>query len=96
MTSIGSSAFSNSYSLASIVIPSSVTSIIGSYVFRNCYCLGFIKFSSTTPPTVASANAWTGIPTDCVIYVPRGSLAAYTGASNYPSSSTYTYVEYDP
>ena len=27
------------------------------------------------------------------IYVTAGSLSAYTGASNYPSSSTYTYIE---
>lgn len=32
-------------------------------------------------------------PTGCKIYVPTGSLAAYTSTSNYPSSSTYTYIE---
>ena len=93
VTSISSDAFSSCHSLTSITIPSGVTSISSS-AFQYCYGLGYIKFKSTTPPTVSSSNAWTGIPTDCIIYVPRGSLSAYTSATNYPSSSTYTYVEY--
>ena len=93
VTSISTSAFRECYSLASITIPGSVTSI-GSSAFSSCYGLGYIKFESTTPPAVASSATWTDVPTDCIIYVPRGSLSAYTSATNYPSSSTYTYVEY--
>lgn len=89
---IGNNAFYGCYSLASISIPDGVTSI-GSSAFSNCYGLGEIHFKPTTPPTVSNKNAWTSIPTDCKIYVPAGSLSAYTGASNYPSSSTYTYIE---
>ena len=92
-TSIGDSAFRNCLSLTSITVPSGVTSI-GTNTFASCYGLGYIKFESTTPPPVSNSNAWTNIPTDCVIYVPRGSLSEYTSASNYPSSSDYTYVEY--
>ena len=90
--SIGNYAFYYCYSLASITIPSGVTSI-GNSAFQNCYGLGEIHFKRTTPPTVSNSNAWSGIPTDCKIYVPAGKLSAYTGATNYPSSSTYTYVE---
>lgn len=90
---ISASAFANCRSLPSITIPHSVTSISTS-AFNNCYGFSFIKFEPTTPPTVASSNAWTNIPTDCIIYVPSGTLSAYTSATNYPSSSTYTYVEY--
>ena len=41
VTSIGNSAFSNFYSLTSIVIPDGVTSI-SNYAFRNCYSLASI------------------------------------------------------
>ena len=92
VTSIGNSAFYNCYSLASITIPSGVTSI-GTYAFSNDYGLGEIHFKPTTPPKCANSNAWTSLQTDCIIYVPTGSLSAYTSAANYPSSSTYTYVE---
>lgn len=89
---IQSQTFYACYALNSVTIPSGVTSI-QSQAFGNCYGLGEIHFQSITPPSVASANAWTSIPTDCKIYVPAGSLSAYTSASNYPSSSSYTYLE---
>lgn len=91
--SIGNNAFSSCYTLRRLSIPSSVTSI-GSSVFFNAYCLNEIHFHAETPPTLSGAffNANTA-PRAVVIYVPQGSLSAYTSASNYPSSSTYTYVE---
>ena len=84
--------FSFCYSLQSMTIPSAVTSI-GTSAFFSCYSLYKIVFKPTTPPTVSNSNAWLGLPTDCIIYVPSGKLTAYTTASNYPSSSTYTYVQ---
>ena len=93
VTGIGNRAFYYCYSLTSVTIPSSVTGI-GISAFDNCSSLGYIKFEGSTPPTVANANAWAYLPTDCTIYVPTGSLSAYTSASNYPDPNTYTYVEY--
>ena len=92
ITSIYTYVFRNCYSLSTITIPSSVTSISAN-AFNGCSGLAEIHMKPSTPPTVANANAFTGIPTDCIIYVPTGSLSAYTSASNYPSSSTYTYIE---
>lgn len=92
ITSIKNNAFNICYSLTNVTIPSNVTTI-GSSAFAYCYGLGEIHFKGITPPTVSASNAWTSIPSDCIIYVPKGYLSAYTGATNYPSSSTYTYVE---
>lgn len=80
-------------SLSSITIPSTVTSIASGAFYGNYY-LGYIKFTRTTPPTVANSDAWTSVPKSCIIYVPSSALSAYTSATNYPSSSTYTYVGY--
>ena len=93
VTSIGNYTFYNCYSLTSVTIPDGVTRI-GSNAFYNCYGLGYLKFESISPPTLLNSNAFTSIPKDCIIMVPTGSLAAYTSATNYPSSSQYTYVEY--
>lgn len=92
VTSIGSSAFYGCSSLTSITLPSGVTSISNN-AFYYCASFGEIHFKPSTPPTVSAKNAFNGIPTDCIIYVPTGKLTAYTSASNYPSSSTYTYRE---
>lgn len=92
VTTIANYAFAYNASFTSIIIPSTVTSI-GVRAFSNDP-LTSIKFLGSTPPTVSNANAWTGIPTSCVIQVPTGSLTAYTTASNYPDPNTYTYVEY--
>lgn len=92
LTSIESSCFSACTSLLKVVIPEDITTIAAS-AFSGCSNLREIHFKASTPPTVANSNAWTSLPTDCVIYVPSGYLSAYTSASNYPSSSTYTYIE---
>ena len=92
VTSIGGYVFRYCRILSSITISDSVTSI-GGYAFQNCYGLAHLYFLPTTPPSVSNSNAFENIPTDCVIHVPVGSLSAYTSAANYPSSSTYTYVE---
>ena len=92
ITSIGASTFSSCYSLKSITIPNNITSI-GNYTFNNCYSLYKLTFKPSSPPTVNNSNAFSNLPTDCIIYVPSGKLTNYTTASSYPSSSTYSYVE---
>ena len=82
VTNISSNVFQNCYSLASITIPDSVTNI-GSNAFQNCYGMAEYHLKPTTPPTLSNTNAFSNIPTDCVIYVPAGCLEAYQNATNW-------------
>ena len=93
VTSIGVGAFQYCTSLSSITIPNGVTSIGGS-AFQNCSYMSYIKFESTTPPTVSNSNTWSGVSTSTKILVPTGTLETYKSATNYPNPSTYTYEEY--
>ena len=92
ITSIGNSAFSDCYSLASITIPSSVTSI-SDYAFGTCYGMAGYHLKPKTPPTMSSVNAFSGIPSDCVIYVPAGCLEAYQNATNWTTYASYMQEE---
>lgn len=92
VTEIEGSGFAYCYALSKIIIPKNVTAI-GSAVFRSCYGLAEIHFKSTTPPTIGSSDTFSGLSTDCKIYVPSGFLTDYKTATNYPSASTYTYIE---
>lgn len=93
IVSLGDSCFRGCNLLdVDVVIPSNVTSL-GSTCFDACNSLNSIRFESINPPT-AGTNCFRNIPTTCKIIVPKESLNSYINASNYPSSSTYTYLGY--
>ena len=85
VTSIGLSALRYCYALQNVTIPEGVTSIEG-YTFQNCYTIVAYHFKRNTPPTLSNTNAFNGISTDTVFYVPAASLEAYKTANNW---STY-------
>ena len=92
VTNIGNYAFYYCQSLTSITIPDNVTNI-GNYAFYYCYGMSEYHFKPTTPPTLASTNALNSISSDCIIYVPQGSLSAYQQATNWSQYSSYMQEE---
>ena len=86
-TSIGSYVCQNCYNLLTAIIPVNVTSI-GTQAFAGCNSLSELHLKPTAPPALANSNAFNGIPSDCIIYVPQGSLSAYQQATNWSSYSS--------
>ena len=98
VTSIGNGAFQNCHSLTQINIPDSVASI-GDGAFQYCYSLCDILLESK--PTLSNTNAFSDLPTNYRIYVPRSDLSWFETATNW--STIYTqghivaiedYIEY--
>lgn len=90
VTTIGTYACYKLCNVKFLIIPQSVTTI-QNYAFGNNF-FSEILFTPTTPPTISGSSAFTNLPTDCKIYVPVDSYNSYRTGTNYPSSSTYTYI----
>ena len=89
VTTIGSNAFYNCYSLASITIPEGVTSI-GSNAFYNCYGIRYYDFTAcTSVPTLSSTNAFTGISADCQMLIPAALYDEWSAATNWATYASY-------
>ena len=92
VTNIVSNMFNGCWSLSSITIPDGVTSI-GASAFSDCYGVAEYHLKPTTPPTLLNPNAFKNIPSDCIIYVPQGSLEAYRTASNWGTYASHMQEE---
>lgn len=96
VTEITSYAFGYCYSVSVIRVPDSVTSI-STYAFYQCYGASEYHFERESPPTLAGINAFNGIPSDCVMYVPYSAdhsiLNAYKTATNWSNYASYMQEE---
>lgn len=91
LTTIGDQTFFLCYALSKkIIFPATLTTISGGTNFSGVYVRLYI-FLSTTPPTLANINAFTGINPICKIYVPDASVEAYKAATNWSFYANYIY-----
>ena len=77
LTTLPQCAFNDNTSLEVVNLPASLTTVNNS-TFKNCTKLQNISVAAVTPPTVANANAFTGVDTEnCVLSVPTSSYVDY-------------------
>lgn len=96
ITSISDGLLQSCFSLKTIEIPSGVTSIAAN-AFNNCYDAREYHLLPTTPPTLSNTNAFTGIQSGTIIYVPYSAdhsiLNDYKSASNWSTYASYMQEE---
>lgn len=93
VTTISATKFIAWHKLQSVEIHDGVTDI-KYQAFDKCTSLVSVKLP-TTPPTVHK-NSFRDINSNCVFYVPTGSLSAYQSATNWSTlSANYSFVEED-
>jgi len=89
VTSIDANAFNGANSTRGYEFSSSLTTISNNVFGTNTACSAYI-FRATTPPTLGT-NCFTGIKTNCRIYVPDASVSAYKSATNWSTYANYIY-----
>lgn len=89
LTAIQSNAFYQCCSLPELFIPPSVTAIQAN-AFINAYGVKVYDFTAhTAVPTLANANAFTGIAADCQIRVPSALADVWRTATNWATYEDY-------
>lgn len=84
---VSDSTFKNCTSLETIKFPATVTTI-STNVFNGCTSLMEVICLAPNPPKL-SANSFDGVPENCLIKVPAGSVEAYRTATNWSVRADY-------
>jgi hypothetical protein len=87
LTTIGNWAFDSCESITSLIIPGSVA-YIGDDAFSGCTNLTSITVQALTPPTLGS-DVFQNVPTDIPVYIPGGTLDAYSSAEGWSTFTTF-------
>lgn len=82
ITAVAPSTFACCPELASITLLATVSQI-GSKAFADCTKLVEIRIESQTPPTLENADAFSGLPTEYLIYVPEDVVDDYKVADGW-------------
>lgn len=82
-------------SIKVVHIPASLTILQTTALADNKACEEY-HFYGTTPPTMANAQVFRGIPSGCKIYVPSSAVNTYKTASNWSTYASYIYAEPTP
>lgn len=89
ITSVPANCFSGCYSLNRLRFTGAVTSIAAG-AFTNCYGILSYDFTyCTAVPTLANANAFTGINANCKIRVPASLVDEWKAATNWATYADY-------
>lgn len=83
-TGLGTNCFQACSILEELEITKLVTTIAANAML-DCGGMRRLRFHPAAPPTVPNANAFSGIPSTCIVEVPAASLEAYKNATNYAS-----------
>ena len=86
LTAVPNGMFGYDISLKELDLPSTV-STINTNAFMYCSAMTTLIVRATTPPTLASTNAFTRVPLKH-IYVPAAAVETYKAASNWSSYSS--------
>ena len=81
VTNIGIQAFAYCSSLGTVNMPA-VTNIRSS-AFESCSSLESITILNLTPPTLSGLGVFSGVPTDCKLYVPSCAVEEYRNHSGW-------------
>lgn len=87
---IPSSYATNCYSFEEVIVNQNIP-IIGSSAFTNCYNVRIYKLYRSTIVTLENYNAFSGINSQCKIYVPDTLVSTYKTATNWVTYANYIY-----